>query len=130
MAGGTASIKKGNKKTQKGGQGQRQTGPISENETKRQAIMEGKCYRCGNGEHMANSCLVAKDVKCRSCNAMGHIAAACTPTANVRAVEGESVQGNTLALEYQPEKQHQQQQQQKAQVNYVQTFPSLLGCLP
>ena len=111
-AGGTASINKvyspnnGTKKMQKGGQGQRQAGPISESEKKRRAIMKGKCYRCGNGEHIANSCSVAKDVKCRSCNAMGHIAAACTPTAYVRAVKGKSVQRNTLALEYQPEKQH------------------------
>ena len=75
---------------------------------------------------MANSCSVAKEVKCRICNATGQ-ANACTPTANVRAVEGESGQGNTLALEYQPEKQQQQQQQvqQKAQVNYVQTYPTL-----
>ena len=81
---------------------------------------------------MANSCSVAKEVKCRSCNATGHIANACTPTANVRAVEGESGQGNTLALEYQPEKQQQQQQQgqQKAQVNYLQTFPTLQVAYP
>ena len=80
---------------------------------------------------MANSCSVAKEVKCRSCNATGHIATACTPTANVRAVEGESGQGNTLALEYQPEKQQQQQQaQQKAQVNYVQTYPTLQAAYP
>ena len=84
--------------------------------------MKGKCYRCGSGEHMANSCSVAKHVKCRSCNATGHIAAVCTPTASVRAVEGEAGQGDTLTLEYRPEKQ--QQQQQKAQVNYI-TFPSL-----
>ena len=89
--------------------------------------MKGKCYRCGSGKQMANSCSVAKDVKCRSCNAAGHIAAVCTPIASVRAVEGETGQGDTLALEYRPEKQQQQQQQQqKAQVNYVQTFPSLL----
>ena len=62
---------------------------------------------------------------------MGHIAAACITTANVRAVEGESVQRSTLALEYQPEKQQQQQKaQQKAQVNYVQTFPTLQAANP
>ena len=94
--------------------------------------MKGKCYRCGSRDLMANSCSVAKEVKCRSCNATGHIANACTPTASVRAVEGESSQGNTLALEYQPEKQQQQQQQgqQKAQVNYLQTFPALQAAYP
>ena len=134
-AGGTASMNKvytpnsGNKKTQKNNQGQRQAGQISDAEKKRRTVMKGKCYRCGSGDHMANSCSVAKDVKCRSCNAMGHIATACTPTANVRAVEGESGQGNNLALEYQPEKQ-QQQTQQKAQVNYVQTYPTLQAAYP
>ena len=136
MAGSTASINKvytpnnGNKKAQKGGQGQRQSSSISESGKKRRTIMKGKCYRCGSGEHMANNCSVAKDVKCRSCNATGHIAAACTPTASVRAVESEAGQGDTLALEYRPEKQQQQQQQQKAQVNYVRTFPSLQAAYP
>ena len=101
--GGTALINKlyspnnGNKKVQKSGQNQRQTGPISDAQKKRRTVMKGKCYRCGSGDHMANNCSVAKDVKCRSCNVMGHIAAACTPTASVRVVEGESGQGNTLA---------------------------------
>ena len=140
-AGSMASINKvysannGNKKAQKGNQVQRQTGSgISESEKKKRTIMKGKCYRCGNGEHMANNCSVAKDVMYHSCNAAGHIAAACTPTASIRAVEGESGQEGTLVLEYQPEKlqqqQQQQQQQQKAQVNYVQTFPSLQATYP
>lgn len=74
---------------------------------------------------MANNCQVAKDIKCRSCNASGHIAAACLPTASVRAVEGERGQ-RMLALEYQPDKQQQQQQpMHAAQINYVHTFPAL-----
>ena len=48
----------------------------------------------------------------------------------MRAVEGESGQGNKLALEYHPEKQQQQLQQQKAQVNYGQTFPTLQAAYP
>ena len=94
--------------------------------------MKGKCYGCGSGEHMANNCQVAKDIKCRTCNASGHIAAACLPTASIRAVEGESNAGpNTLALEYQPDRQQQQQQnKQSAQVNYVQSFPSLQAVYP
>ena len=118
----------GNKKAQKSGENQRQTGPISDADKKRHTVMKGKCYRCGSGDHMANNCSVAKDVKCGSCNSMGHVAAACTPTASVIAVEGDSGQGNTLALEYQPEKQQQQQQQQlqqKAQVNHHQSCANL-----
>ena len=136
--GGTASINKvyspsnGNKKAQKGGQGQRQAGSnISEAEKKRQTVMKGKCYRCGRGNHMANNCSVAKDVKCRSFNAMGHIAAACTSTASVRAVEGESGQGNTLALEYQPEKQQQQQQKAAESTSELcADIPVLASCVP
>ena len=79
---------------------------------------------------MANNCQVAKDIKFRSCNASGHIAAACQPTASIRAVEEESSsEQNTLALEYQPDRQ-QQQQQQAAQINYVQSFPSLQSAYP
>ena len=135
-AGATASVNKvytpnnAGKKNQRN-QGQKQGGQVSEAEKKRRTVMKGKCYRCGSGDHMANSCSVAKEVKCRSCNATGHIATACTPTANVRAVEGESGQGNTLALEYQPDRDKQQQQtQQKAQVNYVQTYPTLQAAYP
>ena len=90
--------------------------------------MKGKCYRCGSGEHMANNCPVAKVIKCRSCSASQLIAAACLPTASVRA-EGESGQGqSTLAVEYQPDRQ--QQPKQAAQVNYVQSFPSLQSGYP
>lgn len=77
--------------------------------------MKGKCYRCSSGEDMANNCSVAKDEICRSCNSLGHITAGCIPIASVRAVERESNQGGTLALEYQSDKQ--QQQQKAAQVN-------------
>ena len=80
---------------------------------------------------MANNCQVAKDIKCRTCSASGHIAAACLPTASIPAVEGENT-GN-LALEYQPKRPQQQQQQQNkqpAQVNYVQSYPSLQAVYP
>ena len=108
-AGNTAVINKvftpggGNKKAQnkQGGQGQQRPG-ISDAEKKRRAVMKGKSYRCGNGEHMANNCQIAKNIKCRTCRASGHIAAACLPTASIRAVEGESTSGN-LAMEYQPD---------------------------
>ena len=45
--------------------------------------MKGKCFRCGSWEHMANNCRVAKDVKCRSCGAQGHIQSATSCFANV-----------------------------------------------
>ena len=35
--------------------------------------MKGKCYSCGSPEHMANACIVAKDVKCKKCNTTGHM---------------------------------------------------------
>ena len=73
-----------------------------------------------------NNCQVAKDIKCQCCNASSQVAAACLPTASVRAVEGEGGQGqNTLALEYQPNKQQQEQPKQAVHINYVQTFPEL-----
>ena len=89
-AGNTAVVNKvftpggGNKKAQnkQGGQGQ-QRPSISDAEKKRRTIMKGKCFRCGNGEHMANNCQIARDIKCRTCSASGHIAAACLPTASI-----------------------------------------------
>ena len=78
-AGGSGTVNKvfspnnGNKnksQNKKGGQGQRQAGQgISDAEKKRRTVMKGKCYWCGSGKHMANSCPVVKDIKCRSCNA-------------------------------------------------------------
>ena len=44
-------------------------------------------------------------------------------------MEGESTSGD-LALEYQPDRQQQQQNKQPAQVNYVQSFPSLQAVYP
>ena len=119
-----------NKQGGQGVQGQQHLG-ISDAEKKLQTVMKGKCYQCGSGDHMANNCQFAKDIKCRICNASGHIAAACLPTASVRAVEGEGGQGqSTLALKYQPDKQQQQQPKQAAQINYVQTFPALQSSYP
>ena len=65
-AGSTAVVNKvfttggGNKKAQnkQGVQGQ-QRSCISDAEKKRRTIMKGKCYQCGNGEHMANNCQIA-----------------------------------------------------------------------
>ena len=64
--------------------------------------MKGKCFRCGSSEHMANACKVAKDVKCCSCNAPGHIQSACLPGKARSAEETIPPMGSdTLALEYQ-----------------------------
>ena len=62
-----------NKNKNRGGQ------KITDAEKKPRAAMEGKCFRCGSGEHMANNCMVAKDVKCQSCREQGHIQSACGP---------------------------------------------------
>ena len=61
--------------------------------------MKGKCFCCGSGEHMANNCRVAKDVKCCSCGAEGHIQSACGP-GKARATE-EAPGKDALAIEYQ-----------------------------
>ena len=50
---------------------------LSDNEKKRRSVMKGKCSRCGSPDHMANSCSVTKDIKCKKCNGVGHTQAAC-----------------------------------------------------
>ena len=64
---------------------------------------------------MANNCRVAKDVKCRSCGAQGHIQSACGP-GKARATEEAPAGSDTLAIEYQ-QQVHQCQQQENAQAN-------------
>ena len=56
---------------------------------------------------MANNCRVARDVKCSSCGAQGHIQSACGP-GKARSTE-ESPNNETLAIEYQ-QQLHQYQQ--------------------
>ena len=64
---------------------------------------------------MANNCRVARDVKCPSCGAQGHIQSACGP-GKARATEEAPVGGDTLAIEYQ-QQLHQCQQPDNAQAN-------------
>ena len=72
---------------------------ITDAEKKGRNAMKCKCFRCGSGEHMTNSFRVAKDVKCRSCGAQGHIQSACGP-GKARATE-EAPGKDALAIEYQ-----------------------------
>ena len=65
----------GNKKNNNTNSGNRPG--LSDTEKKRRSVMKGKCYRCGSPDHMANNCSVAKDFKCKKCNAVGHTQAAC-----------------------------------------------------
>ena len=85
--------------------------------------MKGKCFRCGSGEHMANNCRVAKNVKCQSCGAQGHIQLACGP-GKARSTE-EALRKDTLAIEY----QQQYQQQQAAGTDYTQPMLHMLQWL-
>ena len=71
---------------------------ITDTEKKRRVAIKGKCFRCCSGEHMANNCSVAKDVKCRSCGAQGHIQSACGP-GKARTTE-EAPGKDALAIEY------------------------------
>ena len=68
---------------------------------------------------MANNCKVAKDVKCRSCNAPGHIQSDCLQ-GKARSAEESSPQvgSKTVALEYQ---QPQTVEYPSAQVNVIRT---------
>ena len=74
---------------------------VSETEKKRRQIMKGKCFRCRSSEHMANNCKVAKDVKCRICNAQGHIQSARGQGKAHSAEDSPQIGFETLALEYQ-----------------------------
>ena len=90
---------------------------LSDNEKKRRSVMKGKCYWCASPDHMANNCSVAKDVKCKKFNGVGHTQAACIASGQARATDDRPPpvnQGNpSLALEYLPE---------SAQTNYAMAF--------
>ena len=96
---------------------------LSDNKKKRRSVMKGNCYRCGSPDHMANTCSVAKDVKCKRCNNTGHTQSACVTSGQARATDDRSPQNSqsqstqnnpSLALEYQPENM--------AQANYAMAF--------
>ena len=73
-------------KQKSAGQGGQNSGrgrnTVSDKEKKRRQIMQGKCFRCGSADHFANSCSLAKDIKCKTCNTQGHIATACSGGGN------------------------------------------------
>ena len=49
---------------------------------------------------MANACIVAKDVKCKKCNATGHTAACVAGQARATDEPENQTQNSTLPLEY------------------------------
>ena len=71
-------------------------------------------FHWGNGEHKANNCKVAKDVKCRMCSAQGHIQSACDQ-GKAQSEEENGGGKDSLALEYQ-----QPQVTEYSQVNVAQ----------
>ena len=90
-AGGTATAAAASAAATNKGQGKKKNNnnnssrpPLSDTEKKRRSVMKGKCYRCGSPDHMANSCNVAKDVKCKKCNVTGHTAGACVSPGSAR----------------------------------------------
>ena len=95
----------GNKKNNNTNSGNRPG--LSDTEKKRRSVMKGKCYRCGSPDHIANNCSVAKDVKGKKCNAVGHTQAACVASGQAKATDKRNPpppQNNpSLALEYPPE---------------------------
>ena len=81
---------------------------VSDAEKKRKQIMKGKCFRCSGVDHFANSCSLAKDIKCKRCNSQGPIAPAFSgggnnsaPAKANAAGEGEN-KDSLLQLEYRP----------------------------
>ena len=92
---------------QPGQSGPQNRQPLSGAEKKRRQIMKGKCFRCANGDHFANNCSLAKDIKCKKCNNTGHIAAGCTQPGAKANTTGDQErkqerENPVLQLEYRP----------------------------
>ena len=61
---------------------------LSEEERKHRKHFQGKCCRCGAGNHMIPQCKVPANVTCNSCKCQGHIANVCTKSSSDRAIYG------------------------------------------
>ena len=104
----------GNGRGGQGQSGQQNRQPIPDGERKRRQIMKGKCFCCASADHFANNCSLVKEIICKKCNNVGHIAAASAQSgakAHVtsdqdRYQDREST--GVLQLEYRPASQRQE----------------------
>ena len=76
--------------------------PLSEEEKSRRRGIKGRCFRCGQQDHMMPACKMSPSITCNICKAQGHMAAVCSKT-SARVIQGD---------------QNQQQQQQIPAIDY------------
>ena len=63
--------------------------PLSEDEKARRRNIKGRCFRCGQQDHMMPACKLSQNITCNTCKCPGHISAACG-NSGARVVQGDS----------------------------------------
>ena len=76
--------------------------PLSEEEKSRRRGIKGRCFRCGQQDHMMPACKVSASISCNICKVQGHMAVVCGKT-NARVIQGDQQQQQFPAIDYFPQ---------------------------
>ena len=76
--------------------------PLSSEEKTRRQNIKGRCFRCGQADHMMPACKLSANITCNTCKNPGHISSACH-SGTTRAIQGDnSLQHIPNAIDYFP----------------------------
>ena len=76
--------------------------PLSEEEKSRRRGIKGRCFRCGQPDHMMPACKKSPSISCNICKVQGHMAAVCSKR-NARVIQGHQQQQQFPAIDYFPQ---------------------------
>ena len=89
------------KKSSSSASGSNSRPKLSDDEKKRRKNIKGRCFRCGNKEHMMPQCKLSPSVSCNTCKQTGHISPVCSHAAAARSAD--TTVPDQLAISYTPD---------------------------